>query len=322
MARVALFSHPACLLHDTGPGHSDSRFRLPALFAAVDGDAELPPFLDRRRPTPATEQDLLRAHAPAHVASVKGAVDEARRSGGLVWLDHYTPASAGSWEAALAAAGCAIAAAEAVLDGEAPTAFALARPPGHHATSDRAMGFCLFNNVAVAVRNLQARGRVERVLVLDWDAHHGNGTQEIFYGDPSVYVLSLHLADDYPGSGAPAERGDGAGRGTTRNVPLPRGTTAEEYRRRCAEALEAALAEFTPELIVVSAGFDLLAGDPEGGLALEPRDLHALTADLLERAGRAPVVGVLEGGYAVERIGAGLVNVLRAMAGAGAVDPG
>ena len=235
-----------------------------------------------------------------------------------VWLDEDTAVSGGSWDAALAAAGCATSAADAVIAGQATSAFALARPPGHHASADRAMGFCLFNNVAVAVRRAQALGTAERVLVVDWDAHHGNGTQDVFYDDPSVYVLSLHLGAHYPHSGGAAERGAGRGFGTTRNVPLPPGTSGSEYRARFLEALDDALASFTPDLVCASVGLDALDGDPEGGLRLEPVDLHRLTADLLERlpdrAGRR-FVGVLEGGYALDRIGRGLVQVLRALAG-------
>jgi acetoin utilization deacetylase AcuC-like enzyme len=322
---IALVTHPACARHEPGAAHPERPERLGALVDAVRDDAALWGALRVRAGRLASEQDLLRAHDAAHVAAVKRAVAEAAPHGGLVALDVDTPASPGSWDAALAAAGCAVAAAEAVLEGECRAAFALSRPPGHHATSDRAMGFCLFNNVAVAIRRLQALGRAGKVLVVDWDAHHGNGTQDIFYEDPGVYVLSLHLADDYPGTGAAEERGLGAGRGTTRNVPLRAGTGPAEYRRRHAEALDAALVEFTPDLVFLSAGFDLLTGDPEGGLELEPADLHALTTDLLARLpsrARDRVVGVLEGGYALDRIGAGLVNVLRALAGLPRVPPG
>jgi acetoin utilization deacetylase AcuC-like enzyme len=210
-----------------------------------------------------------------------------------------------------------VCAADAVVDGSAATAFALARPPGHHASSDRTSGFCLLNNVAVAVRHVQARGAAERILVVDWDAHHGNGTQDVFYEDPSVYVLSLHLSPHFPGTGSAAERGGARGHGTTRNVPLPPGTTSSEYRARFLDALDDALGSFHPELVFGSVGLDCLEGDPEGGLRLAPEDLHCLTRDLLDRlpaAGRR-FVGVLEGGYALDRIGAGFVQVLRALAG-------
>jgi acetoin utilization deacetylase AcuC-like enzyme len=313
----ALVQHPACNRHDTGPGHPENRDRLPAMLGAVHADAALSAALVERLGEPCSEEDLLRVHSADHVARMKEAADEARRSQEFVWIDPDTAVGPGSWEAALAAAGCAVTAAEMVMKGESATAFALSRPPGHHATVRQAMGFCLFNNVAVAIRRLQARKLVARVLVVDWDVHHGNGTQEIFAEDPSVYFLSLHLGDHYPGTGAAVERGAGAGFGTTRNVPLPPGTTPSEYCVRYLAALDEALASFAPELVLVSAGFDCLAGDPLGGLLLEPEDLHRLTADLMERTASAQgrVAAVLEGGYVPERIGSGLVNVLRAFAG-------
>ena len=167
------------------------------------------------------------------------------------------------------------------------------------------MGFCLFNNVAVAARWAQAERGVERVLIVDWDVHHGNGTQDIFYEDPSVYFLSLHLSPHYPGTGAVGERGRGKG---TRNV-LPRRAPGPRYRRALDEALDAALAGFAPELVLISAGFDCLTGDPLGGLCLEPADLHAITRHIIERThatARGRVVAVLEGGYVPARLGAGV----------------
>ncbi|HET9596010.1 MAG TPA: histone deacetylase, partial [Anaeromyxobacteraceae bacterium] len=208
-------------------------------------------------------------------------------------------------------AGTAIAAVE-------QEGFGLVRPPGHHAYADRQMGFCLVNNAAVAVRRAQVRAGVRRALVVDWDAHHGNGTEALFLGDPEVYVLSLHLSPGYPWSGDASERGVGPGHGATLNVPLPAGTGGAEYRRRFGAALDEALAAFTPDLVVLSAGLDLLDGDPEGGLALAPADLHGLAGDLLARlpaAARGRVAAVLEGGYALGRIGAGLVQLLRGLAG-------
>jgi acetoin utilization deacetylase AcuC-like enzyme len=315
---AALVSHPACNRHDTGPGHPESRARLPALLEAVHRDADLVPTLLEREARPATEEDLLRVHTPEHVVRVRQAAADARRRGEVLWLDPDTAVSADSWDAALAAAGCAIAAAELVVRGEAGAAFALCRPPGHHAGAHRAMGFCLFNNLAVAARGMQAHRLAERILVVDWDVHHGNGTQDVFYADPTVSFLSLHLSPHYPGTGAADERGAGAGLGHTRNVPLSRGTAAAEYRRRFLEALDGALASFAPDLVLVSAGFDCLSNDPLGGLLLEPADLHRLTTDLLERVrgpARGRVAAVLEGGYIPERMGQGLANVLRAFAG-------
>jgi acetoin utilization deacetylase AcuC-like enzyme len=315
---VQLFHHPACEEHDPGPEHPECTRRLPALLAALGADRELAGRVALRLAAPAAEQDLLRVHTPAHLERLRAAARLAAQRGAQVWVDEDTAVSARSWDAALAAAGCAMQAAEAVASGAAPAAFALSRPPGHHASAERAMGFCLVNNVAVAVRLLQARGAAERVLVVDWDAHHGNGTEDVFREDPSVFVLSLHASPHFPGTGGTADVGAGRGRGTTLNVPLPHGTGGAEYRARFLDALDGALAAFSPDLAVVSVGLDALEGDPEGGLRLAPEDFHALTRALADRlpprAGRR-VVGVLEGGYAVEEIGRGFVAVLRAMAG-------
>jgi acetoin utilization deacetylase AcuC-like enzyme len=225
--------------------------------------------------------------------------------------------SAASWDAALGAAGAAVRGTELVLAGEAATAFVLTRPPGHHATADRAMGFCLFNNVAVAARWAQAEGGVERVLIVDWDVHHGNGTQDIFYADPSVYYLSLHLSGHYPGSGHTHQRGSGAGVGTTRNVLFPHGVEREYYLTVYEEVVREAIDGFAPDLVLVSAGFDLLHGDPLGGLTLEPPDLHSMTRILMESATSASgrVVALLEGGYVPPRVADGVVQVVRAFAG-------
>lgn len=311
--------HPDCGLHDTGWGHPEHQGRLPAIVKAIYQDTPaLIEVMLQREAEPARLAELRRVHSPEHIERVRAAVAEAERTGAQVSLDADTVVSAASWDAALAAAGCAVSGVRLVLDGEAATAFAGSRPPGHHATRDLAMGFCLFNNVAVAARWAQAERGVERVLIIDWDVHHGNGTQDIFYADPSVYYLSLHQSPHYPGTGEAEERGAGAGLGTTRNLPLPEGTTAAEYRRLFEGALAAVLAEFAPELVLISAGFDCLAGDPLGGLGLEPGDLHALTRLVLERTqatARGKVVAVLEGGYAPARVGAGVVAVIRALGG-------
>jgi acetoin utilization deacetylase AcuC-like enzyme len=238
-------------------------------------------------------------------------------------MDSETIVSPASWDAARAAAGCAIDAALLVADGKASSAFAVSRPPGHHAPAARAMGFCLFNSVAVAARALQSERQVGRILIVDWDVHHGNGTQDIFYDDPTVYYLSFHQWPWFPGTGHPDERGAGRGLGTNRNMALPAGTTAGEYLAYFERVVDETLAAFTPEFILVSAGFDCLRGDPLGRLLLEPSDLHAITTLILARAAAVAggrVAHTLEGGYAPERLGAGVVDVLRAMAGLPAAD--
>jgi acetoin utilization deacetylase AcuC-like enzyme len=315
--RTAFVAHPDCGRHDTGWAHPEHQGRLPAIVDALTRDTPaLLEYVLQHEPAPAREEDLLRVHTADHVERVRGAVEESARLGRPVRLDSDTPVSGASWDAALAAAGCAIAATELVLSGKSRTAFAAARPPGHHATPDRAMGFCLFNNVAVAARHAQLVAGLQRVMIIDWDVHHGNGTQDIFYHDGSVYFVSLHQSPHYPGTGAERERGAGAGLGTTRNVALAAGTPRPAYRRAFEDALDSSWSEFSPQLVLISAGMDCLAGDPLGGLLLEPRDLHAMTRSIMERAegSGAAVVAVLEGGYAPPRVGLAVVDVLRAFA--------
>ncbi len=232
--------------------------------------------------------------------------------------------SAASWGAATGSTAALLTAVGQVADGTLSAAFVATRPPGHHATPDRAMGFCLINHVAVAARWLQATGRADRVLVVDWDVHHGNGTQDTFYADGTVFYLSLHQSPHYPGTGAADETGMDDGEGWTLNVPLLAGTDAAEYRQHFSRALEQGLETCRPDFILVSAGFDVMAGDPLGGMLLEPEDLYALTREVMAGAakksmdGDAPGVGVvaaLEGGYDPARTGLGAAAVLRALAG-------
>jgi acetoin utilization deacetylase AcuC-like enzyme len=235
-----------------------------------------------------------------------------------VSLDEDTKVSPASWEAALGSAGAAISAARDILEGRVANGFVAARPPGHHATPDRAMGFCLFNSIAVVARWLQAHGHAERVLIVDWDVHHGNGTNDAFYEDPSVFFLSLHQSPHYPGTGAADERGSGAGEGFTLNVPLAAGTPRAEYRERFERAVAEATSRLRPDFVLVSSGFDVMAGDPLGGLLLEPEDLHAMTRLLMEDVASAcddRVLVLLEGGYDPMRLGDGTVDVVRALAG-------
>jgi len=266
-----------------------------------------------------TEEDLLRVHTPSHVETVRQAWLQAQQDEGvIVSLDADTMVSAASWSAALGSAGGAVEACRAVARGELANAFVATRPPGHHATPDQAMGFCLFNNVAVAARSLQAAGLAERILIVDWDVHHGNGTQDTFYEDPSVFFLSLHQSPWYPGSGMAGERGRGPGEGFTLNVPVSAGTSADAYLSLFQESLDRAREAFKPDFVLVSSGFDALAGDPLGGLLLEPTDFHDLAGrvrSLADEACGGKLVAVLEGGYEPKRTALAAVAVIRGLAG-------
>ncbi len=314
---VGFLLHPASALHDTGWGHPEHQGRLRSLASAVGRDLlALHDKVVQVEPGEATEEDLLRVHSSAHVQLVREAAERAESQSALIRLDPDTVVSPASWRAAIGSSGALLTAVGAVADGELASAFVATRPPGHHATPEYAMGFCLVNHVAVAARWLQATGRAQRVLIVDWDVHHGNGTQDIFYSDATVFYLSLHQSPHYPGTGAGEERGAGGGGGWTLNVPLPAGTPADAYRQSFGRALSEALQTSRPDFVLVSAGFDVMAGDPLGGMLLEPEDLHALTREIMEGTGGAVgIVAALEGGYDPARTGLGAAAVLRALAG-------
>ena len=312
---TALVLHEDCSLHDTGWRHPEHQGRLPAIVHALHRDTpDLQNVTLQREGVPVSERELLLVHTPEHVERLRQARARAVHANHIVPLDNETLMSPASWDAMLAAAGCVITACDAVLKGEARDGFALTRPPGHHATQTVAMGFCLVNNVAIATRVLQERG-IERVLIIDWDVHHGNGTQDIFYDDASVYYMSLHQYPWYPGTGSREERGNGDGRGTTRNVPLPAGTTGAQFVDVFKRELDATLSEFTPDFVLVSAGFDCLRGDPLGELLLEPGDLHEITTHLMNSVSHGRIVHTLEGGYNPPRTADGVVAVVRALVG-------
>ena len=313
---TALLYDPLFLEHDTGQ-HPESPERLVAIMAAVTASGLLA-RLERPTIAPASADDLLAVHAPSYVREV-----ERLSSGGGGYLDPDTPVSPRSYEVALLAAGAAIGAVDAVCDVRVQSAFALVRPPGHHATPGRGMGFCVFNNVAVAVRHAQRRG-LRRVLVVDYDIHHGNGTQDAFWSDDAVLYFSSHEYPFYPGTGDVHEIGAGAGLGYTVNVPLPAGVGDAGYHSVFADLLEPVARRFRPQLIAVSAGYDTHWLDPIGmmrvsvaGFAAMAERLQALAGELCE--GR--LVFALEGGYSLRALGPAVVATLQVLLGEPSTDP-
>ncbi|MEO8376185.1 MAG: histone deacetylase [Candidatus Sumerlaeota bacterium] len=292
MESVWLFTDSRLLLHDTGH-HPENSSRLRAIESRLQ-DSKLREILPLVTPQPATREDILRAHSAKHFDRVNGV---AGKSGQFDADTIYSEQTAG---VALLAAGAAIDAARAVVKGDTLRAMALVRPPGHHATRDRAMGFCFYNNLAVAVRWFQSVEPDARVAIIDFDVHHGNGTQDIFYEDPNVFFFSIHQVNLFPAfSGSAGEQGGGAGIGTTLNIPVPPRCSRDAWMQQYAQGIEKVFA-FKPDLIFFSAGFDAHKDDPLGGLSLESRDFYALTRMVVERSnshGVRGIVSVLEGGY-------------------------
>ena len=295
------------------PGHPENARRLQAIERRLQGDALLAALPSRRADD--VDMELVTAvHTARHIRAV-----ERIAAGGGGWIDGDTYCTEQSFMVARRASGAAVEAAEAVATGETAHAFALVRPPGHHATPGTPMGFCLFNNVAVAARALQRRHGVGRIAILDIDVHHGNGTQDIFYDDPSVLYVSLHQWPLYPGTGRLGERGEGRGAGATLNLPVPPGTGETEWLRLFDDMAVPALSAHRPEVILVSAGFDAHAADPLAGLRLRTEtyaEVARRVTDLVGTLGAAGSMWVLEGGYDLEALPASVAATLEVLAAA------
>ncbi len=274
--------------HDTHPRHPENPSRLQAAWQGLQA-AHVGEALTFIEPRVATREELERVHTAAYLDRLESFC---REGGGDI--DPDTKASVGSWETACRAAGAGLALVDAVEKRLAPAGFALVRPPGHHALADRSMGFCLFNNVAVAARSLTDRG--ERVLIVDWDVHHGNGTQDIFWNDPNVLFVSSQLADHWPFSGRVSETGGPDAPGMTVNLPFPAGTTGDVFLQAYDTVVASAVDTFKPTWVLVSAGFDSHRDDPLGGLGLAAGD-YALMVQRLAAFVPGRIVMFLEGGY-------------------------
>lgn len=296
---VPVFTHHDCLLHDPGPGHPERSERLQAILRALESEPAARVVESPLAPGASIES----VHDADYLRELE---DTASRGGGV--LDADTTMSAESWHAALRSAGGAVAAVEHAMAARGP-AFSAGRPPGHHALRDRAMGFCLLGNAVIAARAGRERG-ADRVLIVDWDVHHGNGTQALVERDPTIRFVSLHQFPWWPGTGAATERGVG----NIFNVPRPPGLAPERYVDDLWNGIGEATDDWPPDLIVISAGFDAMRGDPLGGFTLEPGHYGELTARLRTRAPAAALVGVLEGGYIPDRLAAGVAALIRAMA--------
>ena len=298
--------------HQTGPYHPESHLRLEAIY----GMLEAPDMAGRFQKVPvrkAEREEILFVHTPEYVSMVAGTEGKDYSS-----LDPDTSTSPGSYEAALLAAGGLCQAISLVISDELDNAFALVRPPGHHAESNRAMGFCLFNNVAIGARYAQESHNIERVLVVDWDLHHGNGTQHTFEEDPSILYFSTHQYPYYPGSGDLQEAGRGKGEGFTVNVPLSSGQGNEVYIGIFEQILKPIAIEFNPGLILVSAGFDIYENDPLGGMNVTPEGFAGLTRSIIDIANSCcggKVVLTLEGGYNIDGLVASVRAVLNELTG-------
>ncbi len=310
--RTGIVLDAKCLLHDPGPNHPESSKRLAVLMNAMQSAPMKKLQLVSLDLRDASIEEIERVHTAAYVERLE------RARGRRQIIDPDTMAGPRSFEAAVRAAGCAISATEAVARGDVRNAFALVRPPGHHARPDIGMGFCLFNNVAIAARHAQATLGMRRIAIVDFDVHHGNGTQEAFYADPSVLYVSTHQAMHFPGTGELEETGEGAGVGRTLNIPLMAGHGDREYDAIYGGLIARVLEQYRPDLILVSAGFDIFEADSYGGMQVSLTGIVQIAGHLKMTADQVcdgRLVFVLEGGYHLGGLGEGVQACLQVLTG-------
>lgn len=306
---AAFISHSDCGRHDTGWGHPEHVGRLRAITRSLRKEPDLFHAVSQIEGRHATPDELALVHGRDYIRSIQVT---AAAGGGR--LDTDTVTSEGSWDAGAAGAGSALQAVDLCVTGTCSRSFVAVRPPGHHALATRSMGFCLFGNVALAARYARTVQRLERVLIIDWDVHHGNGTQALVEEDSGIRFVSMHQWPWYPGTGGADDRGP---HGNVWNIPMPAGLPRDNYVSALLAGVDAASAGFKPDMILVSAGFDSLAGDPLGGFTMEVEDFEKITDEIVARsnvwcAGR--VVSVLEGGYAPDKVATAVIAHLRRLA--------
>jgi acetoin utilization deacetylase AcuC-like enzyme len=311
MGKTGFVYDPRYLDHDMGAGHPESPNRLRAIMQQLEQSATVD-RVTRIEPRAAEDEWITQIHKPSYLATLKTHVP----TNGRVSLDPDTSMSPGSLTTAYLAAGGGLAAVDAIMSRRVNHVFCAVRPPGHHAEAGRAMGFCLFNNVAIAARYVQKKHGIKRVLIVDWDVHHGNGTQHSFEDDPSVLFFSTHQYPYYPGTGRETERGRGAGEGYTINVPMEAGEGDEEYRAVFQKSLVPAADEFKPEFVIISAGFDAHKDDPLAGMGLTEdgyADLTGIVAGIAKRHAGGRVLSSLEGGYHLKALAASVDRHIQAL---------
>lgn len=311
MGKTGLVYHPAYLEHDMGAGHPESPDRLRAIMQQLEQSGTAAQLI-RITPRKAEDEWIKLVHTAKYVATL----NRYTPTSGRVSLDPDTLMSAGSLNAAYLAAGGALAAVDAIMSQQVDQAFCAVRPPGHHAEAGRAMGFCLFNNVAIAARYVQKNYGLKRVLIVDWDVHHGNGTQHSFDDDPTILFFSTHQYPHYPGTGGATERGTGAGEGFTINVPMEAGEGDEAYHTIFLKSLVPAADDFKPEFVIISAGFDAHRDDPLASMGLTEAgyaDLTNIVAGIARRHAQGRILSSLEGGYNLNALSASVDAHIKAL---------